>query len=516
MLGIKSRVGIYIGQTSVEAVEVRSIFGRKPQIVNKGSASFQKDSPRSALIDAIGKVLLDAGIRKNKGVVVAPPSEEVMVRYFEMPRIHIQRKAVATAVKYEARKYIPFKLDEVISDFQIIEDRERTPRMKVIFVAVRQTSLSRHLDIFKQLGLRVQSVDVLFSSLMRSFLLTHEIDKKDTAVIVHIDNQRADISIVHNNIPYLCRDVSLSSGILLGAEERQSRIQGLIKEISLSLEYYKKLFAGKTISKILLCGIGELEDFAKDIAGELGLPCRIAFLGEEKRGKSGLSPGFACAYGLALKGLLRSSVEIDLIKKEKPEKARGISALYFPAIRWISVETAILAVLLLGFYINLKKPVDSLKKEIQTARDTRPSVAPFIAELPLDKIEGTIAQERRSLKELTGRMDNVPLASKFSDIVKLLPVNMWLEEFSWDEGWQKDTSSYKRNLKIEGFLFSEGFVSMDKFIDRFKSTLRNETSFFKGFDEIRVISPSIYKEIGPITITRFGINMSNGKGKEAH
>lgn len=511
---MKRGVGIYIGQTSIVAVEARSIFGWRARIVKKGVAAFKKNSPRSVIVDAIKKALLDGKIN-TKYVVASLPSEDIIARYFEMPRI--PKKNLDTAVRYEAKKFIPFKLEDMVFDFEIVNNKEHSPQIKVLLVATKHDNLLGHLDLFKEAGLRVVGVDTVFSSLIRSFWTTHRIDKKAPVMLVHIDNQTADISIIHKGVPYLSRDVSLGSLLPEMAETKPAIIQGLLKELMLSLEYYVKQYKDEAVSRILLCGTERLQDFAKAITEQLGLPCSVAFsFEEEKRYPEGrgLSSDVACAYGLALKGVVRSPVEIDLLrcfKKEKTEQVKSKAISSLPAFKWIFLETGIAVALLFGFYTNLKKGTYEINRQVQTAMRNRLGAEPSLAGLSVSQLEELISKEKQSLENLKARLSNdVSIGPKFAGISRLLPDNGWLEEFLWSSEWQKKEARYKRSLTISGYLFSEG-TTADEWMRNFSSALKQDASLFGGFDKITTLQTSKFTQIKSVSVDRFELTLSNEK-----
>src|SRR5262249_35328109 len=134
MLGKKkSLVGLDIGSSEVKAVELTE-FGDQLMITGFGRA---KIPSKDGLKNAIAEALRHSGI-KTKRVATAVSGRSVIVRYINM--VPMSDDELKSALRFEADKYIPFELDEVILDCSRLEEQApagQEKEMKVLLVAVK-------------------------------------------------------------------------------------------------------------------------------------------------------------------------------------------------------------------------------------------------------------------------------------------------------------------------------------------------------------------------------------------
>lgn len=163
-------IGLYLGIDFVDLVILTDVKGNL-QIV-KSVRTFLFDG--TSIPEQKDKALaLPAGIKKafesakfNMGpITFGLPQDEVMVRHFKMP--YLPEAERSNAVKFEAQKYLPFKVDETVSDFYITQESRETKNMEALFVAVNKQTMEKYVTLFRNLGTRVSVVDVTPIALLR-------------------------------------------------------------------------------------------------------------------------------------------------------------------------------------------------------------------------------------------------------------------------------------------------------------------------------------------------------------
>jgi len=144
---------------------------------------------------------------KLGNVVTAIPSEEVMVRYFQMPKI--PKQEIETAVNFEAKHYIPFRMEDVVSDFQVLPSKTVHNSIDIVFVAVKKNTIEQYLNLLNTAGLRPIIIEPAPFSLMRVLNAAHQLNTKVNTAIVDISHTMLNINILRNGVPYIIRDVSV-------------------------------------------------------------------------------------------------------------------------------------------------------------------------------------------------------------------------------------------------------------------------------------------------------------------
>ena len=153
---VKSLIGLDIGTSAVKAVELT--WSGRPIITGFGYAPLP--SP-----DAVPETVLHV-LRSNefhsRRVVTSVSGKAVIVRYLTMYRM--APDDLRNAIRYEADKYIPFDVDEVILDCQPFEvdgiGDLATNEMRVLLVACKRAIIDEQLRILSSAGLQPEIVDV--------------------------------------------------------------------------------------------------------------------------------------------------------------------------------------------------------------------------------------------------------------------------------------------------------------------------------------------------------------------
>ena len=117
-------------------------------------------SSPEAISSRLTTLFAEGGL-STKSVRVAFRGQGVVIRILNFPQM--KKEDFASAIRYEAEKYIPFKPDEIFLDFQILSDgigKGDARFMKVLLVAAKQTEVYQMLKIFQNAGLNIALIDV--------------------------------------------------------------------------------------------------------------------------------------------------------------------------------------------------------------------------------------------------------------------------------------------------------------------------------------------------------------------
>jgi Tfp pilus assembly PilM family ATPase len=119
---------------------------------------------------------------KPEGVYSVLASSDSIIRYFDIPPL--PKSEQAQAIKFEAKKYIPFKIDEIVSDFKTLSMPGPKKTIAVFFMAAAKDKINSQVDIFKRAETEVVGIDIVPYTLMRMLLLGKKIHAKDNVAIL--------------------------------------------------------------------------------------------------------------------------------------------------------------------------------------------------------------------------------------------------------------------------------------------------------------------------------------------
>src|SRR3989338_1505936 len=473
-LNPKKVVGLYVSHDTVDLVVLKSGLGG-PKLVKFGQAYiYPKEAGNSAevipeaqaagisapskddqsrkpktkeeyIIEAIKKVFRENNVKPGN-VITAIPSEEAMVRYFQMPKIPKQERSAA--VNFEAKRYIPFRMEDVVSDFQVLPSKVIQNSMDVVFVAVKKNTIEQYLNMLVAVGLRPLIVESAPFSLMRAFNAAQQIDINVNTAIVSINLDTLNINILRNGVPYIIRDVVLS-GITPEDKSFEPVFEKILAEIKLSFDFYEKQFPSEVIDKIIIYSKLPLENWHEIVGKELQIHIET---GDPLRGikvKSGIVPlRVAICFGLALRGLTEPFIDINLFK-EKLFVYRKKELF----LKMVLLEASLAVFLLIIFKVFTMRAAAPLANELSKTLSERPKVEVNVKSdsIPdLEKIKNEMESRKAVLENII--TSRTYLTPRMQDIVRFMPQGMWLNEVNFEEKLdKKNPSKITRFLNIRGY-----------------------------------------------------------------
>jgi type IV pilus assembly protein PilM len=235
--------GLDIGTTSIKTISLKKSgnsfavesLGFSPT-PSKGITS-ESASDLKAFADSVRKVVLSSNI-KQKEVNIALPEAQIFTKIIEMPAL--SEKELSAALRYEMEQYIPLPLDQVKTDWQIIEDNQAQDKTtRVLLVAAPNALIKKYEQAMDMAGFIPSTIETEMLSVHRS--LFPLINNSNSNMIVHMGATVTNIAIVQNgeiNMVFtidkggtaITRAISLDLGIDLAQAEGYKKAYGLNKD----------------------------------------------------------------------------------------------------------------------------------------------------------------------------------------------------------------------------------------------------------------------------------------------
>lgn len=329
-------VGLDIGSSSVKVVQLLSQPGSLfKQLVSFDIQSF-KSSKSADVSLAIKKALENANIT-TKMVNTSVSGQAVIVRYVQMPKM--TKEELLKALKFGLGKYIPFNLDEVNYDFQILGDSGEgrgQKMMKVLLVAVKKEVIEERIKILQNTGLTPGVIDVDSFAIVNSFQLVQN-ENKGIVAVLDIGADITSTTILKNNIPHFNRDIPIGGRHLTKAiveefevDEKEAEqlkhdpkdkygdlinairtvLDSIASEIQMSFNYAESQMGGSVQKIFLTGGTAKFKGIDKVLNSILGIdvevwdPTRILQINPSlpKERFVNIGPLLTVSIGLALRG----------------------------------------------------------------------------------------------------------------------------------------------------------------------------------------------------------------------
>jgi type IV pilus assembly protein PilM len=222
----------------------------------------------------------------------------------------MSRDELEEQIRWEAEQYIPFDVNEVNLDFQILDPDGSDGQMDVLLVAAKKDLIDDYVQVITEAGLTPATIDVAAFAVENAFEANYDVGSDDVVALVNIGAQVVNINIMQGGTPTFTRDITTAGNqyteeiqkalsisfeeaerIKLGgrrAEESQEVVpqeveqamqsvtETVIGEISRSLDFFAATTAESRIEKVVLSGGGaNVSGFRAAFAEHINLPVEI-------------------------------------------------------------------------------------------------------------------------------------------------------------------------------------------------------------------------------------------------
>lgn len=237
---MSSILGIDIGKSTVKIACI-SDYNSKIILETLGESRIPKfeniEDNNDKFLNEVGniikKMLNDLKI-KSKQAVVSLSENEVISRLVRLPPL--KDSEIMDALKFEAETFIPFPLEEVAIDYEIIE-RDDNGKLTVFVIAARNELINSYIKLFKSIGIELLALESPAISLRR--VLQLNMPMVERVVVVDIGEKYSDIFSINKNNVYFARSLSV------GGESLTRAISLNLNLDMASAEEYKKAYGIK-------------------------------------------------------------------------------------------------------------------------------------------------------------------------------------------------------------------------------------------------------------------------------
>jgi hypothetical protein len=487
-------VGLYFGPRNVSIIEAdgKRITNIIQFPVLKSETNVLDDKAPEDI--KIGQMLRDE-LKKNpfesKSVNVVIPGKDFIIRTFHM--MVLPQADMNNAVRFEAKKYIPFKVEDLVADFRVIYDKSNRKNL-VLFVGIKKDILERYNAILTQANLKAESVEYSGFSAIR-LLQQANIKERDTVAVVYADpveDDEVNFVVLEEGFPLFSRDIILSGYAEEGSVKIEKlaladKVEKLKIEVRVSLDYYLRKFPTKNIKKIIFVAPpeyrAELEGFVK----ERTLASRFVELGSLVDKPGVFSLGFYKAYAASLTKTVVPKVKVDLLSVTmkartahvKTGHAFNLSELKFQ-FKYL-VWGGLICAAVYGWGIYQQIPA---RRDLDTAIGSQPRVAAVAPSASLEEMTAKDQLYMEKLKNIDAQLKQRLFLTKELDVIpQVIPEGVWLRECVF-------MTQDKNNLvfNISGWAFLDDSNKELEAINQFQTRLSSNPEFGKLFKDISITS----------------------------
>jgi type IV pilus assembly protein PilM len=342
----KSLVGLDIGSSAVKAVELKPA-GKGFKVTAFGSEPIPPDGivdgaiiDGAAVADAIRRLFESRGI-KTKDVAASLSGNAVIVKKITLP---IMTEAeLGESIYWEAEQYIPFDIQDVNLDYQILDSGDAAGKgtMDVLLVAAKKEKIADYTGVIAQAGRSAVVVDVDAFALQNAYEVNYGIDPSAVIVLLNAGASATNINILSGDQSVFTRDISIGGNAYTEALQRELSLpfemadqlkrgievdgvtfedarpvlravsENVMLEIQKTFDFFKATAASDRIDRIMVSGgASRAEGFTEMLTERFEAPVevfnpfkKVAFDGKKFNIGSieEVGPTVAVAVGLALR-----------------------------------------------------------------------------------------------------------------------------------------------------------------------------------------------------------------------
>lgn len=313
--GPNTMLGLDISSTSVKLLEL-SRSGGKYRVESYGVEPLPENSvveKNIADVEGVGEAiqrLVERAKTKVKHAAVAVAGSAVITKTIEMPA-NLSEDEMENQLQVEADQYIPYPLDEVALDFEVLGPSPRSEdQVEVLLAACRRENVEMRQAAVEIAGLKAKVVDIEAHCMQRAFNLVREQfvgegeDDDQIIAVIDIGATMTTLSVLTDvGTPYtreqlfggkqlteeIQRRYSLSveeAGLAkkqgglpddYESEVLQPFKEAVVQQVTRSLQFFYSSSAYDDVDHIILAGgTASIEGLADMVSSKLGTPTSMA------------------------------------------------------------------------------------------------------------------------------------------------------------------------------------------------------------------------------------------------
>ena len=293
-----------------------------------------------AVSESIAEALRILRMRRGR-VAAALSGHSVIIKRLSLPAM--SQAELDQAIPWEAEQYIPFDLNDVQLDYQVLtsgQDATRTS-LDVLLVAAKRDRIDDRAAVIAQAGRQPVVLDIEAFALANAYEMNYPERSDPLAVLIHVGRSATIVCLLERGQPAFTRDISLGGQLHVDALKREFAAAGvddltanrilygqiptgvnaesvsavlhdasaqLVLEIRKTIDFYRATAPVERVSRIVLSGgAWQAVGLADLLTTEFGAPVdvfdpfRRVARSSRAIGHDSTGPAYAVAVGLAMR-----------------------------------------------------------------------------------------------------------------------------------------------------------------------------------------------------------------------
>ncbi len=440
------------------------------------------------------------------------PTKDIIFRSFVLP--WMQSNEVKMAAEFEARKYIPFPLEELFyCSHSVLVSDKATKRLRVFFVAIKRITLENYIRILTQAGLPAQIIEPAPLSLMRVLSAKKLIGQDKCSVFVEKEGSLGRIIIANQGIPQFVREFELKLPFAKNQESDDSAVlvRRFLNEVRISIDYFHRQDNLLDIKQaFLLSSSDDGQEIAQNLNAGMNIPVTTLKTQSLLGDMAGPEIGYIDAYGASL--VDSSSPPIfDFFKNElRSSRASASGNTMMTGLKtvFITAIACILLVVLVLVYLG-RSTTEVAQKQAQL----KESLGSFQKESSdqLKEKSQTLSNKLENIKDIQVKSE----AALFLNMIpSLMPEGTWLKNIELtyqskqterkEKTQDPDKNKFNLTIELSGYVYSENMKTQFGLVNTLLINIKGNKDFSNFFRDI-VLETVNAQKLNDFNVTFFKI-----------
>jgi type IV pilus assembly protein PilM len=211
---------------------------------------------------------------------------------------------LAESIRWEAEQYIPFDIQDVNLDHQILDNGEHNSgAMDVLLVAAKKDKINDYSGVISQAGRQPVVIDVDAFAIQNAFEVNYDVEPGVVTVLMNIGASGVNINVVSGTSSVFTRDISTGGNAYTEAIQREFNLsfeqaeqvkrgeeadgvrlddvrpvlravtENVLLEVQKTFDFYRATAPSDRLDRVLVCGgASQTEGLLDDIADRFSLP----------------------------------------------------------------------------------------------------------------------------------------------------------------------------------------------------------------------------------------------------
>ncbi|MGH7482040.1 MAG: type IV pilus assembly protein PilM [Longimicrobiales bacterium] len=169
--------------------------------------------------ETVRSVVESVGGLKRPKVAAAVGGHDVIIKKIQMDRM--SDTDAREVIRWEAEQHVPFDMENVQLDFQILDPGHDGPQMSVLLVAAKRELIENRISLLADAGVKVAMIDVDAFALHNAFERNYPAALQGLVALVNVGHETTNLDLLQDGTPVLVRDLPFGSRRLREALQRE-------------------------------------------------------------------------------------------------------------------------------------------------------------------------------------------------------------------------------------------------------------------------------------------------------